>query len=210
MKKFLLSIIALLCCSLSVSAAGQYQTEADRLYQMGLFRGTDKGYRLEKNFTRAEGATMLVRLLGKEKQALAAVAEVPFADMDGHWAAPYVAYCYTHDITKGTGDNTFSPEAQMTAAEYVALLLRSLGYESVEPDNADIAAAEYALTDSSTIRQIFSDTFTRDKMVYVSYQGLRVKGADGRTWIEQLINDGVVEESIADKFGLLSVNQYIS
>ena len=39
---------------------------ADTLYELKLFRGTDKGYELEKSLTREESATILVRLLGEE------------------------------------------------------------------------------------------------------------------------------------------------
>ena len=66
MKKLLCILLIFASCTFPVSAAGLYEEQADILNQLGLFRGTDNGYQLEKNFTRAEGATMLVRLLGKE------------------------------------------------------------------------------------------------------------------------------------------------
>ena len=75
MKK---KLLALLCAvTLLASGTSVYAAEstaqvrmADALYHLELFRGTDQGYRLERELTRAEGITLLVRLLGKEAAAM--------------------------------------------------------------------------------------------------------------------------------------------
>lgn len=212
MKKIICFFLICFTCILPVSADGLHETEAEQLNVLGLFRGTDDGYRLEKSFTRAEGATMLVRLLGKEEEALNNFAtKAPFEDINGHWAEPYIAYCYHNGITNGTSATSFSPENEISAQEYVALVLRSLGYEYVQPENADIAATEYSLTDRKTILTIFSsDSFLRDEMVFLSYQALMVRSTTGETLIERLIASNVVSESAAKRMDLLPKNQYLS
>ena len=58
------------------------QSSADALNQLGLFNGTDKGYELEKPLTRLEALIMLIRLSGKEIDALYPEEELthPFTD----------------------------------------------------------------------------------------------------------------------------------
>ncbi len=206
----------MLCCLLIISAcffalpaAATYEEQAGILNELGLFRGTDNGYQLEKNFTRAEGATMLVRLLGKEEEALALTEyEHPFEDVRGHWAEAYVAYCYINRITKGTSKVEFSPEAQMPADEYITLVLRSLGYKNVQPDNAGIAAAEYSLADSNIVKNLLENNFTRDNMVFISYRALMVHSLSGETLAQRLIENGTITQRMAKHFNLLPKNQY--
>ena len=79
---------------------------------------------------------MITRLLGAEKEASKTNHDVIFDDVDeNRWSFPYVMYCYENRITNGTGKTTFSPEAEITAGQFTALVLRVLGYEA-EPDTA--------------------------------------------------------------------------
>ena len=90
LKKVTSIFIAAALLSISVCAA-EYTAQADGLNKLGLFKGTENGYELDKNFTRAEGAAMLVRLLGKEKEVLSAQPIGLFADVPANdWAAPYI------------------------------------------------------------------------------------------------------------------------
>ena len=80
--------LSILLIAVSVHSAVSYQREAEILHQIGLFQGTDEGFELGKAFTRAEGATMLVRLLGKEEEALSSVKKSGFPDVPD-WAEPF-------------------------------------------------------------------------------------------------------------------------
>lgn len=102
MRKRWFVFLSILLIAVSVHSAVSYQREAEILHQIGLFQGTDEGFELGKAFTRAEGATMLVRLLGKEEEALSSVKKSGFSDVPD-WAKPYVGYCFENGITKGTG-----------------------------------------------------------------------------------------------------------
>lgn len=76
----LLALVLSLALALPAGAAPPEQEEAAawQLYYMGLFQGTDTDaegfpvFSLDRSPTRAQGVTMLVRLLGQEEDALAA------------------------------------------------------------------------------------------------------------------------------------------
>lgn len=56
-----------------------------------------------------------------------------FEDTMGHWARNYIEVMAAKQITNGKGDNLFDPESNITRAEYVALIVRSLGLKSDHP-----------------------------------------------------------------------------
>ncbi|MBQ8526009.1 MAG: S-layer homology domain-containing protein [Clostridia bacterium] len=207
MKKII--SLLLILCSLCTIVSAEYKSEADALNRLGLFKGTENGYELERLFTRAEGATMLVRLMGMEEEALSKSYSNVFDDMENHWAQSYVMYCYENNITKGTGDAAFSPENEMTAAEYLTLVLRALGYENAEPENAHHAAAALLLASSGELRDIMQIGFTRDKMVHVSYRALKVKNTDDIMLIETLADSGAVDEDVAMELGLFEEKELV-
>lgn len=197
-------ILSVILCIASISVSAAYEREADVLNQLGLFQGTNNGYELEQSFTRAQGVTMLVRLLGKETYALAGEnLEPAFEDVSKHWSKPYVNYCVQNLITKGTSDTTFSPDDKMTGAQYITLLMRAMGYSNVDPDNAYIAAAEYSLATSGMLRIISEGSFTRDKMVYISYQALFLKDSMEETLLDKLIRENVISNEIAENLNLI-------
>lgn len=68
-------------------------------------------------------------------------AQVTFADVKNHWAKADVELLAGKGIIKGTAPNTFSPENQMTRAEFVTVLVRALELKEI-PTTAfsDVAA----------------------------------------------------------------------
>ncbi len=211
MKKILLLILVFVLVPNFVFADANFINEAEALNELGLFWGTDRGFELDSTFTRAQGATMIVRMMGKQDEALDLDVKSGFEDIDDvdHWSMPYVAYCAREGITRGTSNTTFSPEQTMSMSEYITLLLRALGYVNVNPDTAYIAAAEFGLLSSGRLRELEqSYYFTRGKMTYISYNALKTKGADGQTLIESLIVKGAVSEDIARLQGLLATEDF--
>ena len=59
------------------------------------------------------------------------VPQAGFADMEGHWAQSDVEAMRRQGIASGVGGNCFAPERDITRAEYVALIVRGMGYETV-------------------------------------------------------------------------------
>lgn len=75
---------------------------------------------------------MIVRAMGFESAASAVVpASSGFADVPPtHWAAGYVAVARAAGVVNGTSSTTFEPDAPVTHAQAIAMLVRALGRES--------------------------------------------------------------------------------
>ncbi len=139
-RRWLAFVLVLLCClCMMTTPAGVQAQEEDAaaalLHTMGVMNGVGQtadgtpDFALESTLTRAEGITLLVRLLGKESIAKAGIWTTPFTDVPA-WAQPYVGYAYEHGLTNGTSAITFGSEDNMEADAYTTLLSRALGYTS--------------------------------------------------------------------------------
>ena len=203
MKRFLTLIFtcALLCAALCVSAgASDFDSVAQELSTIGMFRGTASGFELDRAPKRSEAAIMLVRLYGAEEEANAQykAGEIshPFTDVS-EYTSPYVAWLYTKGITNGTSATTFSSQNTCTLQNYLVFLLRALGYQ----DGKDF---QYA--DAKTFAQecgfyqplMFGGDFLRDDLAALTEQALaaNVKGAD-KALIAQLIEEGAIDAAAA-------------
>lgn len=188
-------------------AAAFAQTEreyADALYELGLFAGTDKGYELDRNFTREEAATILVRLLGEADKINEYEYEEKFTDVKSNrWSYDYVMYCYENGITYGTGEDTFSPDATIDSYQFVTLLLRLMGYEETNLYEALNDGVEYGLFNSQVALQLEeSESFTRGDMVYIIYRSLKTKTSDGQLFADCLMEKGVISAKEAEEFDI--------
>lgn len=103
---------------------GDTEAQAQMLCDLGLFRGTEKGFELEKPMTRAEAAAMLTRLLGAEETALSSECTHPFTDIP-QWADKYVGWLYENGLTKGTSTTTYGAEENVTCRQYCTFLARA-------------------------------------------------------------------------------------
>ncbi len=142
----LLLLLALGCALPGASATAAEPTaqeKAEALHALGLFLGKGTApdgtpdYALDAVSTRNEAATMLIRLLGRESKALAqreAGALVsPFRDSTP-WAEAYVTWLYEAGQINGTSASTFSGDQTITAQQFSAMVLRSLGYNEARGD----------------------------------------------------------------------------
>ena len=214
MKNFskIISIFLVLIISVSTSAFATPDTQyADTLYELGLFKGTDKGYELEKTLTREESATILVRLLGEEPNIKSNNYSEVFTDVEkDRWSFPYVMYCFENEITKGTGQDTFSPEQPISADQFVTLVLRLLGYTDAEPKTALGQAITYNLLNSEVIRSLErAEEFTRENMVYIVYRSLQTPMSDGIILAQYLADKNVLTQSQANKFDIYNNSENI-
>ena len=169
---------------------------AESLNSIGLLRGTEKGYELEKTFTREESVTILVRLLGDEAKLNAADYQPVFKDVPAdRWSYAYTMYCYDNGITKGTAADEFSPEADVSADQFVTLVLRLLGYTDATPENAFETAQSLGLVSADDVKEYkASGKFIRDDMVKVVYEALSVKTKQGGKLAENLNAKGVITD----------------
>ncbi|GAW29453.1 hypothetical protein ULO1_20230 [Carboxydocella sp. ULO1] len=105
----------------------------NRLNGVGLVKGyADGSFKPEQNITRAEYAAIAVRALGLEAAAQYAKGPTKFKDVPAnHWASGYINVAVDQGIITGYPDGKFRPDANVTAAEAIAMMVRVLGYEPV-------------------------------------------------------------------------------
>jgi len=211
MKKILITLVAVIvlaCALFVVASAADYGYLADDLNGLGLFKGTDSGYALDNQSTRAEAVTMLVRLLGKEDDALAGGYTHPFTDVPA-WASPYIAYAYENGLTNGLTDTTFGPSNPCSAQMFTTFVLRALGYDDSAGDFTYADAIDFGKGVGIIDDALAAGDFLRDQMVAVSFRALFTAPNDGNydTLLQKLIADGAIDPtasaSVLDKFALI-------
>ena len=148
---------------------------ADKLKELNLFFGTTAGYQLDSSLTRAQAATILVRLLGEEANVMQAnYPDNPFTDVpDNHWAKNCILYCYENDITKGTGATSYAPDRVISSKEFLTLLMRVMGYESEPPSSIDdcVKATLFGSAYADRLRE--SGSFIRGDVVDIMDKALK-------------------------------------
>lgn len=197
MKKFVSACLmaGLLTCAAGAAQVGTIdnnypgdtEAQAQMLYDLGLFKGTDKGFALEKSMTRAEASVMLTRLLGAEKTALAGSWKHPFTDVP-QWADKYVGWLYQNGLTKGVSATLYGSQRNVTCGQYCIFLTR-----------AHLDADSYqgtAFVDNDEVRQTDEEGFIRGDAVSLSARLLSTNYAKNgdesdRSVAKKLIDDGV-------------------
>lgn len=208
MKRFkvivTLLIMALLLKGSMTLASSETNHEdlAELLREAGFFRGSDKGFELERQPSRVECAVMLVRMLGKEEYVLSQDFEHPFQDVPT-WADPYIGYLYTYGMTKGIESNKYGSKSIMTVEQYLTFVLRSLGYSDAKGDfnwNKSLEMAyELGILDIADFCELKNSLFLRDQVVLVTYRGLisEVKGQKYKL-IEHMVDEEIVTDDVED------------
>ena len=104
------------------------------LQDNGYVQGDKKGeLMLDKNLTRAQFATLLARLDGKDEVAKAMkTLGTKFTDVtEAHWAIGYINFAAGKAWVNGYPDGTFGPERDVTYAEIATVLVRYLGIDTM-------------------------------------------------------------------------------
>lgn len=204
MKRILTVLAATLLLTAAMAgtaSASSYDSVAEDLSAIGVFRGTAGGFELDRAPTRSEAAIMLVRLYGAEDEAKAAYEageiSMPFTDVS-ETAAPSVAWLYSQGITNGTSATTFGASSPCSAKMYCAFLLRALGYE----DGVDFLYAD--TLDFAMLHGLFNLSmldaapFLRDDLAAVTYQALGADLKDGSTYLlASLVESGAIDAEAA-------------
>ncbi|MBQ7254946.1 MAG: hypothetical protein IJS31_01700 [Oscillospiraceae bacterium] len=206
-KRSLLGLLLLLAMSLLLTvgalaaapaAAGatddQAWCSAECLHSMGIINGIGQDsagqplYQLGRPITREEAITVIVRLIGAEKDALEGAWDIPFEDVSD-WASPYVGYAYHHKITLGTSTSRFSGSNAVSAEQYLTFLLRTLQYT----DPADFTwDAPFALADRLGItygEYANGCDFLRGDVCYVTWNAMTVSMKDGTACLAGTLRD---------------------
>ncbi len=164
---------------------------AASLKQLGLFKGvSDTDFDLDRAPTRIEALVMLIRVLGKEQDALNGTWRHPFDDVPT-WANAYVGYAYVNGLTNGISSTKFG-DGDAAAATYLTFMLRALGYS--DENSADFTwDAPFTLAEKIGIlcEGVDIENFLRADVVTVSHLALSAKLKDSPdTLADKLISAG--------------------
>lgn len=190
---FLAAVIALLMpIATSARDTSLEETLAYELKSLGLFKGvSENNFDLEREPTRVEALVILIRVLGKEQDALGGEWYHPFTDVP-KWADNYVGYAYENGLTYGISDTEFG-SGNAGAGTFLTFVLRALGY-------SDTNGEDFSWKDPYTLSKevgilpniVNVDEFWRSDVASVSYAalGAYLKDSD-ETLAEKLIAAGM-------------------
>lgn len=190
MKKLCSLFLALLMLLSLLPAAAFAATDeaaeaAEGLYSLGLFQGTGTNadgtpiYSLDRVPTRNQAIIMLIRLLGREEEALAGSYETPFTDITSANMAQYIGYAYENGLSNGVSATAYGGERTVKANQYITFVLRALGYVSGEDFTVSEAcrfADSIGLTNGEYTA---SGKFTRGDVALVSLHALYMEKKSG-------------------------------
>lgn len=204
-------------------AAVTYQSEAETLQTLDLMKGDATGdLMLDKKLSRLEALILTVRAMGAETAAMALtdaevaaeMAKIEDAAAIPSWAgaANYAAYAVKMGITNGVGGAAagmikFAPGADVSAKQFVTMMLRALGYTGDDLyASAFTKAAELGvITVAEAVGFGTATTFNRDGAAGVIYGALTAKVAIGTdTLIQTLVAAGAVDSAKAVAAGLMT------
>ena len=185
-------------------AAMEYAAKcASELNKLTLFRGTgalpdgSPNFELDRPGSRLEAIVMLIRLLGRENEALSVSREHPFTDVPA-WADAYVGYAYETGLTNGISATEFGT-GEVTDRQYLTFLLRALGYTDADTyDNAFSLAQGCGIYEDAELRRAAPELsfapFWRADMAILSRRALNSNGNLGRPLAALLIEQGVFSQ----------------
>lgn len=129
-RKMLVFILILSILLPSFAIAEEVPKEIERVVKRGYFG--QGGLNLDKQMNRAEFATVSVRLMGLENEAISYKGKTPFKDVQsfqGGWAVGYTAIAHREGIMEGVNKNYFKPKGTLSYVEMLTVFMRILGYE---------------------------------------------------------------------------------
>jgi predicted lipoprotein with Yx(FWY)xxD motif len=192
------------------NASLQAVSAVDAVVKLGVIQGDGQGVTddyLAKQTTRLQAAILYLRLLGKEKVALAYKGSTSFSDAGsvGKANVPVLAYLKDHPELgwSGTGTGKFEPLSYVTDQQLYKVLLEALGYRSGQ----DFAFKD-TITFAATLglnRAAGATPFNNRNLAVALTEALQTlpKGATG-TLLDQLVTSGMIA---ADQAAVLQGNR---
>ncbi len=171
------------------------------LKALGIVEGDEGGLRLDDNITRAEFAAVVVRELGLK---VAAGGSTSFTDVrEGHWATGYINVAVGKGIVKGYPDGTFKPEANVTNAEALTMLVRMLGYgpsvsEANWPASYLSKAATIGVTDGVSF--VANVPATREQVFEMAANALDIDLMKQTQWGSETVYEETEGETVLTEY----------
>lgn len=195
-------------------AAAKATTPASQIglaKELGLVKGDGVGVTPEyiaKESTRMQAAVMLLRLMGKEKEALSYQGKENFADADKvSWqeGKNMLAYLKANPQLGFQGDGTnFKPNDKITAQQYYKVWLEALGYKEttgqVPGDFGMASALSFAEKMGFTEVSKAQGTLTNADLAAITVSSLSATTKDGKMFAEKLVQQGTLPADSVQKY----------
>ncbi len=182
---------------LTVSAIGTSayamtnQTAIETVRALGIISGDGSGaLNLSANVTRAEFAKMMISAsVYKDEMGDEAVSSLYKDVKKDHWAVEYIRVAVANGWFVGYSDGTFRPSNNIRYEEAATAVLKLLGYDpssfvGVFPSAQISKFQSLGLDDNLTLKK--GQTLTRNDCVYIFYNLLKAKTADGQVYATKL------------------------
>ncbi len=165
--------------------SAELSSQVTILSSLGIINGfPDGSFRPDARLTRAQLSKLAVAALGANDQTELFKDYTIFPDVkSSHWAAPFINYMVKQKgIIKGFPDGTFKPEANVTFAQAVTILMRTLGYKDEHvglnwPSSYLDRASLIGLSKGVSAKA--DDALTRGQAACLFYNMLLTKTVDG-------------------------------
>ena len=163
------------------------------LDRLGVLKGTEKGFELEREVTRAEALTFISRTLAMDEEV---AKQSPFTDVKGYWAEKTVDLFYEKGFVDGVSETLYAPERSVTGQEFMKILLSSMGYENITLENALEKGTEYEVLSNNFTKSVVKQNFTllRSDVLRIIHSAFTAKCADGVAVYKKHIEKGLLSE----------------
>jgi len=157
------------------------QQDVARAVSLGLIKN-DEAFYAKSGATRAWITRLLVRLVGKDREARSEQVLPNFTDSYKipDWATGYIKVAQENNLVGGYSDNTFRPDRAVTRAELAALLGRALDFRGEVSDAIKGRILEVGL-DSLTV-----STDAGERRTFTLPSGVTVYDEDGQISVTEL------------------------
>ncbi len=170
-----------------VASNASYADAVNLLSNLGIITGYEDGsFKPANTVTRAEAATMIVRMLGLADSV--EMGETMFTDVAAdNWASGYVNVAVANGIVNGMGDGTFAPNGEVTYGQIVKMIVCALGYEPVAQANGGWNGGGYILAGSKAgftkgVSGTADAAASRATVAQLIYNALEVELMDQKSW----------------------------
>ncbi|MEE0867508.1 MAG: S-layer homology domain-containing protein, partial [Clostridia bacterium] len=171
------------------------------LSNLGILSGFEDGtFRPEETVTRAQMASIIVRTLGYDSQAVSSAGSTVFSDVAAdHWASGYINVAQAQGIISGYGNGMFGPEDKVTYEQAVKMIVSALGYDLIAVQKGGYPTGYLAVASAEGITKNANgrvgDPAKRSSIAILVYNSLEVRLLDQSTWT----TDGSDEYKKTDK-----------
>ena len=118
-----------------VSSSAWYCGDVYYVWAKGVMQGmTPTTFEPGPSTTRAQFATVLYRMAGSPAVSAADRQSCPFTDLKADWYRDAVVWAYKNGVVNGTSQTTFTPNADITREQMVAMLWRYDGSKTAVGD----------------------------------------------------------------------------